>query len=165
MNSKIKMITTNGFIAALYVVFTLAIAPFAFGQIQFRITEVLVLICFFRKDYAFGLTIGCAIANIFSEMGIVDVAFGSLATLLACLGIMFSKHLVVAIFFPIIANAFIVGAELYFVLGLPFWINVLYVGIGEFGVMVIGYVAFMLLKRSSRFMDLIGATQNREFKF
>ena len=165
MVSKVRIITTNAFIAAMYAVFTMAIAPLAYGQIQFRLTEVLVLICFFRKDYIFGLTIGCAIANMYSDLGFYDVLFGTLATFIACLGIIFSKHLAIAILFPVISNAFIVGAELYFLLKLPFWANVLWVGLGELVVMIVGYILFTLLKRSPRFLEEIGATQNKEFKW
>lgn len=133
--------------------------------IQFRVAEIMVLLCFFRKDYAFGLVIGCAIANLPSAIGLVDVGFGSLATLIACLGIMFMKNLGIACLFPVVSNAFIVGFELWKFLGLPFWISVAEVAIGEFAVMVVGYIFFMLIKRRKGFFDTIRANQNIEFKW
>ena len=160
-----KDIIANSLIAALYVVLTMVTYPFSYMGIQFRVAEIMVLLCFFRKDYAFGLVIGCAIANLPSAIGLVDVGFGSLATLIACLGIMFMKNLGIACLFPVVSNAFIVGFELWKFLGLPFWISVAEVAIGEFAVMVVGYIFFMLIKRRKGFFDTIRANQNIEFKW
>lgn len=160
-----KDIIANSLIAALYVVLTMVTYPFSYMGIQFRVAEIMVLLCFFRKDYAFGLVIGCAIANLPSAIGLVDVGFGSLATLIACLGIMFMKNLGIACLFPVVSNAFIVGFELWKFLGLPFWISVAEVAIGEFAVMVIGYIFLMLIKRRKGFFDTIRANQNIEFKW
>ena len=165
MKISTKDIIANSLIAAIYVVLTMITYPFSYMGIQFRVAEVMVLLCFFRKDYAFGLVIGCAIANLPSAIGLVDVGFGSLATLIACLGIMFMKNLGIACLFPVVSNAFIVGFELWKFLGLPFWISVGEVAIGEFAVMVIGYIFFMLIKRRKGFFETIRANQNLEFKW
>ena len=79
-----KDIVSNALIAALYVVLTLITYPISFLGIQFRFAEILVLLCFFRKDYSIGLIIGCAIANLASSIGLVDVGFGTAATVVAC---------------------------------------------------------------------------------
>ena len=160
----IREITFNGLLAALYVVFTVLVSPLSYGAIQFRFSEVLVLFCFFNKRYAIGLTLGCLIANIFSPTAALDIPFGTAATAIACLGIMFSKWMLLAIVFPIVSNAFIVGGELY-LYGSPFWFNVAWVALGELVVMVIGYILFILLKRYKRFFKAISATQNIDFKF
>ena len=165
MKISTKDIIANSLIAAVYVVLTMITYPFSYMGIQFRVAEVMVLLCFFRKDYAFGLVIGCAIANLPSAIGLVDVGFGSLATLIACLGIMFMKNLGIACLFPVVSNAFVVGFELWKFLGLPFWISVGEVAIGEFAVMVVGYIFFMLIKRRKGFFDTIRANQNLEFKW
>lgn len=165
MKLTIKDIAYNGLIAALYVVLTLITYPFSFMGIQFRLAEALILLCFFRKDYIIGLTAGCAIANLFSSIGIIDVAFGTVATLLACICICFSKHLLVAIIFPIVSNAFIIGLELHlFVENSPFWLNVGLVAIGETAVMVVAYVLILLFKNRQNFYKLIRAKQNLDFK-
>ena len=117
----IKDICVNGLIAAAYVAMTLAVSPLAYGPIQFRFSEIMVLLCFFNKKYAYGLTIGCLIANCFSPTASLDIPFGTVATLLACIGIMFSKHLAVAILFPVVSNAFIIAWELSF-FNEPFWL-------------------------------------------
>ena len=160
-----KDIVSNALIAALYVVMTLITYPISFLGIQFRFAEILVLFCFFRKDYSIGLIIGCAIANLTSSIGLVDVGFGTLATAIACGCIIFCKHLAIACIFPVVANAFIVGFELYQFLGLNFWISVGQVAIGEATVMIVAYIIYTLLKRKPKFYDLIGANQNREFKW
>ena len=159
-----KDIVFNGLLAAFYVVVTIIAAPISFNAIQFRVSEILVLFCFFNKKNAFGLTLGCLIANLVSPLGIMDVAFGTLATLLACLGIIFSKRLIIAIIFPVIANGLIVGAELA-ILGEPFWFSCLTVALGELGVMILGYTFFMLIKRNKNFLLAMRANQNIDFKF
>lgn len=158
-------IVFNALIAALYVVLTLLTYPISYLGIQFRFAEILVLLCFWRKDYSIGLVIGCAIANLASSIGLVDVGFGTLATLIACVGIMFSKWLAIACLFPIAANAFMVGFELYQFLGLPFWLSVGQVALGEAVVMIVGYILFMILKRRKTFFENIRANQNIAFKW
>ena len=170
MNNKyraVDRIAKNGIIAALYAALTLACYPFAYGMIQFRISEFLVLLCFFRKDYTIGLTIGCAIANLFSpELFLWDVLIGTSATLIACLGICFCKHLVVACALPIIANAILVGLELSIILEIEsFIVCAAFVALGELVAMIVGYVIFMLLRKRNAFFESIKANQNLEFKF
>ncbi len=166
MKITVKDIAYNGIIAALYVVLTLITYPFSFMGIQFRVAEILILLVFFRKDYAVGLCIGCALANLFSSIGMIDVAFGTLATLLSCLVLMFVKYLWVGALAPVVFNAFIVAAELYWFVDAEtsFWFYALTVGIGELAVMIVGYILFMLLKRNEGFMKLIRAKQNLDFK-
>ena len=154
-----KVIVRNALIASLYVVLTV-INPFSFESIQFRISEILILLVFFRKDYFLGLVVGCIIANLFSPMGIYDVLFGTIATILSLICIMYSKHLFITWIFSTIFNAIIVGLELYLILELPFWASLIGVAIGEAVVMIIGVVLFYFLKKNKAFMILIVANQN-----
>ena len=165
MKITTKDIIANALIAALYVVLTLITYPISYLGIQFRFAEIMVLLCFWRKDYAIGLIVGCAIANLASSIGLVDVGFGTLATMIACLGIIFMKQLAIACIFPVVSNAFIVGFELWKFLGLPFWLSVGQVALGETVVMIVGYVLFMILKRRKTFFDNIRANQNIAFKW
>ena len=82
-NNTVKVLTIQALLAAIYVVLTVAIAPFSYGSIQFRISESLSQLVVFSKKYWFPITLGVAIANIFSPLGIVDVFFGTLGTGLA----------------------------------------------------------------------------------
>lgn len=161
----IEIISYNSTIAALYVILTYITFPISYGQIQFRFAECLILLCFFRKDYIFGLTIGCAISNLLSTIGLFDVLFGSLATFLSCLFIIYSKHLLIAIIFPILFNSVIVGFELFWLLKEVFWLSCLFVGLGELGVMLISYIIYFSLRKKESFYSFIRANQNTNFKF
>ncbi|HPN60864.1 MAG TPA: QueT transporter family protein, partial [Bacilli bacterium] len=76
---QVRFFIKMALVASIYVVLTIW-NPFSYTEIQFRISEVLVLLCFYRKDYIYALTIACIIANFFSPLGIIDVVLGSLAT-------------------------------------------------------------------------------------
>lgn len=160
-----KDIVYNAMICALYVALTIISIPISFSGLQFRIAEILVLLCFFNKKYIVGVTLGTAIANLASPIGIVDVGFGTLATFLACAVIIFTKQLAVAAIFPVLFNSFIVGFELWWVLQEPFWISVAQVAIGELGVMVVAYIIFILLRKRKDFKMIVNASQNVDFKF
>jgi uncharacterized membrane protein len=165
MHFDLKRLAVNALIAAIYVDITLVTASFAYRDIQFRIAEVLVLLAFFRKDYVIGVTIGCFIANLFGPLGFIDAIFGTLATLLSGLLIAYSRHLFVATLFPVVINGLVVGAELYFLEGLPFWLTSLFVAIGEFVVVSgFGYIIFTRLRKQEFFMKLINANQNLPLK-
>ena len=76
-NDMTKRLTRTAIIAAIYAVVTIAIAPFSYGNIQFRISEILVLLAVFDPLYIGGLTLGCLIANILGPNGPMDVIFGT----------------------------------------------------------------------------------------
>lgn len=159
MKTNIKNIVRISIIASMYIVFTI-INPFSYNAIQFRISEILMMLCFFRKDYSIGLILGCFISNLFSDIMIYDIIFGTLATVLACICMMFSKNIYVSIIYPIIFNSIIVGFELYLAFDTPFIMNSLYVFIGEAVVMIIGVIIFNKLRKNSHFLELIDANQN-----
>ena len=71
-------------IAAVYVVVCLALAPFSYGAVQVRVAEALCLLPVFGAEYIIGVTLGCLLANLLGST-VIDVVFGTLATLLACL--------------------------------------------------------------------------------
>lgn len=166
-NQVVRRLTCNAIVAALYFVLTWVSAPIAFEGIQVRISEFLLLLCFFNKDYIGGVTIGTLLANLMSPMLPWDLIFGTLATLIAAVGIaFFPRYLLPASFIPAIVNGFIVGAELHIILELPFWINVGLVAAGEvIAVVGLGYSLMMILKRYPKFMELIGANQNLDCKW
>ncbi|NLP26836.1 MAG: QueT transporter family protein [Clostridiales bacterium] len=145
-------------VAAIYVVLTVAIEPLSYGAIQFRFSEILMLMCFYKFDYCISLTLGCAIANIFSPFAIIDVPFGTLATLISTILIYRSNKLWLASFFPTIFNGIIVGLELNLFYDLPILISILSVAIGEFIVVTfLGMPIFLALQKNKLFMNMIGA--------
>ena len=159
MNNKIKDIVRLSIISALYVVLTV-MNPFSYNMIQFRISEILMLLCFFRKDYSFALIVGCFISNLFSEIMLYDIIFGTFATVISCIVINNTKNIYIAGIAPVVFNGLIVGAELSIAFQTPYFLNVFWVSLGEFVVMIIGVLAFLKLKNNTVFMELIKANRN-----
>lgn len=85
MRFTTRQITQAALIAAVYAVMTIAFSPISFGLVQFRVSEAFMLIAALTPTAIPGLFIGCILANLFGGLGIVDIAFGSMATLLAAL--------------------------------------------------------------------------------
>ena len=163
MNKKenvLKKVIRLSVVAALYIALTFALSGLAYANIQFRVAEILVLLCFFRKDYGYSMILGCLIVNLFSPLGIIDVVVGTFATFLSVLFVSISKKLWIASIFPVLFNGLLVGLELWFVLDLPFVLSALEVAIGELAVMIFGVVTFKYLQKDNHFVELIDANQN-----
>ena len=71
----IKDLSSIAIICAMYVALTLGISPLSYGPLQFRISEALILLCFYNKKYGYSISLGCLIANFFSPLGWVDIVF------------------------------------------------------------------------------------------
>jgi len=141
-NLTIRKLTFIAVIAAVYTALTLALAPISYGPIQFRLSEVLCILPYYFPATKWGLFIGCALSNLFSGYGVLDIVFGSLATLLAgyCTSKIRSRPL--ALMPVVIFNAVIVGAVIaWSTTPNAFWagfaVNALQLGISEFGVLYI----------------------------
>ena len=138
-----KRLVRAAMVAAIYVVLCLVLAPFSYGAVQVRLAEMLCLLPVFGAEYIVAVTLGCFLANLLGST-LVDVVFGTAATLVACLVTYAVRKMRVgglaipAAVPPIVSNAVIVGAlELTFFLpgvtgtaALAAW-NALTVGIGE----------------------------------
>lgn len=106
---KVLGITQGALIAALYVVLTMAFAPISFGPVQLRIAEALCILPMFTPAAIPGLFIGCLIANLIGGGIMLDVIFGSLATLIgAVLGYMLRENRWLVPLPAVIANTLIV---------------------------------------------------------
>ena len=163
-----KNLVRLALVAAVYAALTLALPGLSFGAVQFRFSEILVLLCFYRKDYSVALILGCFIANCFSPMALMDMIFGTLATAIAVIPMFYIKNIWVASLLPVVSNGIIVPIELYICYGNepPVWFNMITVGAGELVVVtVIGCVLFKLVfERSSKLMEVIGANKPNYFK-
>ena len=148
----VKVIAMNAMIAAIYAVLTIAIAPIAYGGMQLRLSEMMIFLAFYNRKFIPGLVIGCFIANMASPMGMWDIVFGTLATLLALMSMYKASKLYLGAIYGSVINGVIVGLELYFALGLPLFINIVYVFVGELIVLLVGAVVFNLLEKNSSFM-------------
>ena len=85
MNSTTRKLVVSAITGAAYAVITMLLAPISYGSLQFRVSEAMCILPFFVPATAAGLFIGCAISNLISAAGILDIVFGSMATLLAAL--------------------------------------------------------------------------------
>ena len=155
-------------VAADYSALTIALPGLSFGAVQFRFSEILVLLCFYRRDYSVALILGCFIANCFSPMALMDMIFGTLATAIAVLPMFYIRNIWVASLLPVVSNGIIVAIELFICYGneLPIWFNMITVAAGELAVVTVtGCVLFKLVfERSDRLMKIIGANKPDYFK-
>lgn len=103
-------------IASMYAVLTLALP--AYGPLQFRLSEIMTLLAYYNPFYILPLTLGCAIANIASPFGIIDVIFGSFASFLALTCMSKTKNIYLASIWPAFFS-FIVGLEIMFLSAEP----------------------------------------------
>ena len=85
MKFSIRKITLSAVIAALYAALTLLLAPISFGPVQCRVAECLCILPLFTPYAIPGLFLGCLISNIIGSMGMFDIVFGSLTTLVAAI--------------------------------------------------------------------------------
>ena len=142
-----------GILAAVYCVVTVATAPFAYGYMQFRISEALCVLPFFAPYTTLGLFVGCVLANIFSTVSALDIVIGSAATLIACLMTAHSRNLYLALLPPVICNMLLVGALLAWVMTPDaflqgFVVMGVQVAIGEAAVMaILGLPLALLIRR------------------
>lgn len=81
-NSR-RHLTRGSLIAGVYVVITVFLAPLSFGPVQFRIAEALTVLPILFPEAVPALFIGVLISNIYGGLGIYDIVFGSLITLVA----------------------------------------------------------------------------------
>ena len=142
-------------LAALYAALTLAIPVLAYGPWQCRFSEALTVLPLLFPEAVPGLFIGCIAANLLSPVGVWDVVFGSLATLLAAIGTWKLRDKpILAVACPVISNGVIVGLMLSVVYALPALLTMLQVAAGEALAVLVGYLLLPLLKKS-RITELV----------
>jgi uncharacterized membrane protein len=144
-------------IAAIYAVLTLALAPISYGQIQVRVSEALTVLPFVTPLAIPGVAIGCLIANFLGPgLGLLDVIFGTAATLLAAVVTWRMPKAWLAPLPPVIANGLIIGALLHYTLALPLVPSVLWVGLGELiACYAVGYPLLLFIQRNPRLKQLL----------
>ena len=121
MKLSVRRLAFSAAVAASYAALTVLFSWCSFGPLQLRIAEVLCILPFFFPQTVWGLFAGCIISNLLSPSGLLDVIFGSLATLLCGLCIVwgkkhFSEKLwasrIFACAMPVLWNSLIIGAML-----------------------------------------------------
>lgn len=146
----IKDLVLNACICAIYVVMTVAIPSFSYDYFQLRISEALILLCFYNRKYSLGILSGCFIANLVGPFGIIDAVFGTLSTTLAIILMLKCKRVFVASLMPTI-TVVIVALEIAWLDGLMgmFWFIYGSVALGEFIVLsLIGVLVFKAIEKN-----------------
>ncbi|XKH51761.1 QueT transporter family protein [Chryseomicrobium palamuruense] len=159
---KMKTLTVNAIIAALYVAVSLAVPVLAYGAIQFRLAEMFNHLIIFDKRYFFGIVAGVFITNLFSPLGLPDLIFGvahsviSLVIVLALIPLLKKdthKMILNTIVFSF--TTFIIAYELLLVFELPFFFTWLTVAGGELAVLLLGIPIFIALNKRLNFSRLL----------
>ncbi len=161
---KSKYISRGAMIAAAYVALTYLqniIFPNSTSfAIQFRASEALCVLALFTPAAIPGLSVGCLLYNLSYAMTLpLDPVLGTLATLLATGSMDLLRNIKLkgwpfpALLMPALFNAVLVGWELEIYIGGGFWLNALYVAIGETAVLLtLGTALYFALKpHASRF--------------
>lgn len=142
MDKHIRNLAHGAVIAALYAVLThmqnILLPGSASMAIQFRVSEALCVLAFFTPAAIWGLSVGCLVFNLtFAGALPLDFLVGSGASLLAAWIMWKTRNItvrgipVLGLCMPALSNAVLVGWELAVYIGGGFWLNALYVAIGE----------------------------------
>ena len=117
-SKKLVFICQAAVIAALYVVLTYVFSAFASGVIQVRVSEALTVLPAFTPAAIPGLVIGCLLSNTLTGCVLLDIIFGSVATLIGALGsYALRRHTWLVPIPPIVSNMIIVPFVLRFAYG------------------------------------------------
>ena len=147
MNVKIRKMIQGALIAALYVALcytqNFLLHGSASWAIQFRVAEALCVLALFTPAAIPGLSVGCFLFNLsFSGALPLDCIAGTLATFLSVGGMYLCRRICIkgfplpALLLPAVFNGFLVGWELSVYIGGGFFMNALYVAIGEAAVLL-----------------------------
>ena len=146
-------------LAALYAVLThfqnILLPGSATWAIQMRLSEALCILAFFTPAAAMGLAVGCLIFNLtFAAALPLDFLVGTAATYLAAKAMWRTRNITVGklpllgMLMPALFNAILVGWELSVYIGGGFWINAIYVALGEIAVLLtLGTMLYFAMKR------------------
>jgi uncharacterized membrane protein len=166
--------TRNAMIATIYIVLTLVppLNTLSFLTIQFRVSEALLVLVWFRKDYVIGLVIGTFIANFFGPIGgafsVLDAFLGSMVSFLALQFMIRIKPRWFGLLAPIVLNA------LYLAIFLPFALSIepsafisfalttgFWIALGEAAVLILlGLPLVLLIELQPRLLQLMkGSTR------
>ena len=171
MRKNTRFLTHSAIIAAIYVVLTslqyMLLPETVSGMIQFRASEALCVLAFFTPAAVPGLSVGCMVFNLTSSAVLpLDFLVGSLATLLAALSMWLMRRITVkdlplpGLLMPALFNAILVGWELSHYIGGGFWLNALYVAIGEAAVLLtLGSTLYCAMKKRRLSQRLFGSVR------
>ena len=159
MRNHSRFLAHAAVLAALYAVLThfqnILLPGSATWAIQMRLSEALCVLAFFTPAAAMGLAVGCLIFNLtFAAALPLDFLVGTAATYLAAKAMWLTRNITVGnlpllgMLMPALFNALLVGWELSVYIGGGFWINAIYVALGEIAVLLtLGTILYFAMKR------------------
>ena len=168
MRKDVKEMSRAAMIGALYVVLThmqnLLLPGSATWAIQFRVSEALCVLAFFTPAAVWGLAIGCMVFNLTYAAALpLDAVVGTMATLLATASMRRARGVTVkglpllGLLMPAVWNAWLVGWELTVYIGGGFWVNALFVAIGEAAVLLtLGALLYKVMKKQRLDVRMFG---------
>ena len=155
-NRHLYLMVYGAAIAAIYVALTMSFSAISFGPVQFRISEALCILPFFTPAAIPGLFIGCFLSNLLCGAAVMDVVFGSIATLIGAVGSYCLRHNKWMVCVPpILANAIIVPWVLRYAYGSTDLIPVAMVTVGIGEILAIGVLGNLLLVTLDRYKQFI----------
>ena len=159
MRANARKLAHAAIIAALYAVLThlqnIIFPGSATMAIQLRISEALCVLAFFTPAAPMGLAVGCLLFNLtFAAALPLDFFLGTVATYLACKAMWLTRNIkflgipLVGLLMPAATNSILVGWELTAYIGGGFWLNALYVALGELIVLLtLGTGLYLVMKK------------------
>src|SRR5690625_5096465 len=139
MNEKLRILVTNGVLAALYIAVTAIIAPFGFSNIQFRVSEIFNHLIVFNRKFLWGILIAVFISNLLmSSLGAYEILGLTQSIVSLLITLMFSQFIsnklvlmgLNTIIFTF--NMWIIALMLNLALDLPFLLSWATSAVGEF---------------------------------
>lgn len=159
-NDKVKFLVQAAIIAAAYAALSYSGFAFAYGPLQFRYSEALIAFAPLTPAAIPGLTVGCFLTNLGSaQLGIYDIVFGTLATLLAALFAYLFRKIrlrglpLLSLLGNVLLNAFILSGMIVLVTNTPgtFWITVAQISASELlATYALGLPLFLLTERLNK---------------
>ena len=148
-NPLVRRVVLGGVIAAAYAVLCLLLQPISFEAVQFRLSEALCILPLFFPEAVAGLFVGCLLSNLLGGVGILDIVFGSLATLLAAWATRRLRRFpLLALLPPVLVNAVVIGLVLYYAAGTPLMAGMGSILVSQAAVCyLVGYPLYLLLRR------------------
>ena len=159
MRNRARRLSHAAIIAALYAVLThmqnILIPGSTTWAIQMRLSEALCILAFFTPAAISGLTIGCLVFNLTYAAALpLDWVIGSLATFSAAWAMYRLRNVkflglpLCGLLMPAVSNAILVGWELTMYIGGGYFLNALYVAIGEAAVLLtFGSLLYRAIKK------------------
>ncbi|MDP2858952.1 MAG: QueT transporter family protein [Bacillota bacterium] len=151
-------LTRLAVVAGLYAALTV-LPPFSsisYGPVQVRVSEALTVLPFLSVDYAWGLYVGCIVANLGSPFLAYDLTLGALATLVAGFLTSRARRPALAPLPPVVINALVVAYYVSRLSGLPYAPTALYIALGEIvACYALGYPLLAYIIRNQRLREFL----------